>query len=136
MRRSLRRLGRADGFSLIEVLAAAGLISLVALGFAAGAERGVRYSSYNRNLGAATALAQDKMEELRSRNAGDLQLLDGAHADPLNPLTALGTAGGLYTRRWTVMDNMPATGLKTIAMTVTWTAQGETHRVRLVAVKS
>jgi type IV pilus assembly protein PilV len=125
------------GFSLVEALAAVGLLSIVVLGFAAGAERGVRYSSYNRNLATATTLAHDKIEELQSLVAAtDPKLTAGTHQDALNPLTAVGTNGGFYNRSWVVTNNSPTNGLKTIVVTVTWSRQGENHKVRLVAVKS
>jgi prepilin-type N-terminal cleavage/methylation domain-containing protein len=131
-----RRLCGEEGFTLIEALVAASLLSIIALGFAMGADRAVRFNVYSRSLTAATTLAQAKVEELASKISTDAQLTAGNHIDASNPLTAEGTAGGTYTRTWVVTDNLPASGLKTINVTVTWQIMGEARTVNLVMVHS
>ena len=70
---------------------------------------------------AAHALAQQKLEQLRSLELGALQLAPGIYLDPANPLQADGTAGGTFTRRWVVSGNdSPASGLRTVTVTVSW----------------
>lgn len=135
-----RRLGclwtGADGFSLVEAIAAAGLLSVVMLGFALGTDRAVRYNAYSRTVAAATTLAHDKIEELQSKVATDPALTAGTHNDAGNPLSATGTAGGIYTRTWVVTDNTPIAGIKTIEVTVTWSLYTTSHTIREVAVKT
>jgi hypothetical protein len=70
---------------------------------------------------AAHALAQQKLEQLRSMQLGAAALNPGIYIDPANPLQADGTAGGTFTRRWTVSSNdQPASGLRTVTVTVSW----------------
>lgn len=125
-----------EGFSLIEALVAACLLAIISLGFALGADRAVRFNVYSRSLTAATTLAQAKVEELASKVSTDAQLTGGDHADGANPVTPEGTAGGIYTRTWTVTNNTPTAGLKTIQVTVTWSIYADAHTVNLVMVKS
>jgi Tfp pilus assembly protein PilV len=124
------------GFSLVEALVAAGLLAIISLGFAVGADRAVRYNVYSRSLTVATTLAHDKVEDLMGKVSTDVQLTAGAHTDALNPLKADGTTNGPYTRVWAVTNNTPATGLKTVKVTVTWSIYQDAHTVNLVMVHS
>ena len=125
-----------EGFSLIEAMVAAALLAIISLGAALGADRAVRQNVYSRSLTAATTLAHDKVEELQSKVATDAQLTAGNHNDANNPLKPDGTTGGLYARTWTVTNNVPATGLKTVQVTVTWTMYSEARTVSLFMVHS
>jgi len=131
-----RTLNNASGFSLVEALVATSLLAMISLGFAVGADRAVRYNVYGRSLAAATTLAHDKLEDLQSKVSTDAHLTAGTHTDAANPLTTTGTTGGIFTRTWNVTNNTPATGLKTIAVTVTWTIYSQAHTVNLVMVHS
>jgi len=131
---STRLLLRSEGFSLVEALVAASLLSVISLGFALGADRAVRHNLYGRALAEATTLAHDKIEELQSKVTADPQLAAGTHTDANNPLRADGTTGGPYTRSWTVTANTPTTGLKTVDIAVTWSLYGQPHTARLVMV--
>ena len=125
-----------DGFSLIEAMVAASILGVVALGFAVGADRAVRHNVYSRSLAAATTLAQSKVEDLRSKVTSHADLTAGNHADAANPLRPDGTTNGIYTRSWTVTADTPATGLKTVQVTVTWSIYSDPHTVRLTMVHS
>jgi prepilin-type N-terminal cleavage/methylation domain-containing protein len=125
-----------DGFSLIEAMVAAALLAIISLGSALGADRAVRHNVYSRTLAAATTLAQDKIEELQSKVATDALLTAGNHVDADNPLNPNGTTGGMYTRTWDVTDNMPATGLKTVKVIITWSIYDQARTVSLVMVHS
>jgi len=124
------------GFSLVEAMVAAALLSIISLGAALGADRAVRQNVYSRSLAAATTLAHDKIEQLQSKVSTDAQLTSVNHVDDANPLNPDGTTGGLYTRAWTVTNNMPANGLKTVQVTVTWTMYSESRTVSLFMVHS
>jgi len=70
---------------------------------------------------AAHALAQQKLEQLRSMQLGAAALNPNIYIDPANPLQADGTTGGTFTRRWTVSPNdSPGPGLRTVTVTVSW----------------
>jgi prepilin-type N-terminal cleavage/methylation domain-containing protein len=129
-------LRREDGFSLVEAMVAAALLAIISLGSALGADRAVRHNVYSRTLSTATTLAHDKIEELQSKVSTDADLTAGNHNDTLNPLKSDGTTGGTYTRSWTVTNNVPASSLKTVTVTVTWTSYGQAKTVNLVMVHS
>lgn len=87
----------------------------------------VRGNAYARHISEATALARDKLEQLRGVNAGSLV----GGADP-SPLTAAGQSGGapaMYSRNWVVSAG-PAAPAKRVAVTVSWTDH-HPHQVTL-----
>ena len=120
----MKRLAASAGFSLMEVLVSIGLFSIVAAGLAATTVGTTRRNNTSKNLVAASALIHDKVEQLRSfdpdTNPADLRT--GTHDDPANPITATGAAGGRFTRSWVVSRDTPATGLATVVVTVSWSA--------------
>jgi len=73
------------------------------------------------STGAAHALAQQKLEQLRSTPLGAAAVAPGSYTDAANPLRADGTGGGVFTRNWTVSANdQPVFGLRTVTVTVSW----------------
>ena len=83
----------ASGFTLVEVLVAATLVVSALAGFAHLAALGVARSHAVRNAGAALALAQGKLEELRGATwayaAGGARISDPSLAEsPANALSA------------------------------------------------
>jgi hypothetical protein len=64
---------------------------------------------------------------------GAAQLASGQYYDSANPLKADGTAGGGYSRSWTVSQkDYPRWGLKTVTVTVSW-SDARTHSTRVAA---
>lgn len=124
--------GARGGFSLFEAIVATGLLSGALLAFAANSVSLTRNTKTTDSVAAATALAQEKLEQLRSMPLGAPQLLPGTYADA-STLTADGTPGGVFTRRWTVSaGNQPSFGVKTVSVQVSWTDSGQ-HVTRVAA---
>ncbi|MCC7478162.1 prepilin-type N-terminal cleavage/methylation domain-containing protein [bacterium] len=122
---------RRRGFSLIEMLI--GMV-LLAIGLGAMAALSISVSnlmSRNQNLSAACNLAEQKLEELRNANYADIVSdSDGAPID-----SAGGDTGDtIYTRSWTVTDDEPATNMKSVAVTVSWSQWGQTRIYELRGV--
>lgn len=123
---------REGGFSLLEALFAASLLAtammalnMTSISLARGTKTADSYS-------AATALAQERLEILRAMPLGSAGHAPGNYSDPNNPIAADGSTGGPYTRTWRVSANdLPDFGLRTVAVTVTWTSP-EPHDMRLV----
>ncbi len=107
------------GYSLIEILVALTLFSLVALGLSVGVGIAVRASKLSADFTLATILAQDKLEEL---SAQTVFLSDGSDAP----------APG-FTRDWSVTADAPEAGVTQIDVTVSWT-DTTPHTVSLTAV--
>jgi type II secretory pathway pseudopilin PulG len=129
------RLGSAPGFTIIEVAAALTFFGLVAAGVAANTVAVVRNNRTSSGLSSAVTLAQDEIEQLRALDpdTNPAVLTAGAHADPNNPITIAGTAGGQYVRQWTVTRNSPAPGLSTVVVSVSWTDAAVTRTVQVTA---
>lgn len=124
---------RSAGTSLIEALAATAFLSAVLLGLSSSTLNLTRTMKTSDSVDAATALAQEQLELLRSMPLGAAQLASGAYADPNNPLSADGTRGGSMVRSWTVSaPDTPAFGLKTVTVSVGWT-DSRSHRVAVAA---
>src|SRR5437870_11861504 len=118
-RRSARH--GARGFSLLEAVAAPSSLALALMAFAANTIALTHNEKSADSTSAAHALAQQKLEQLRSLELDAPQLAAGIYIDPANPLQADGTAGGTFTRRWVVSGNdSPASGLRTVTVTVSW----------------
>ncbi|HYV57627.1 MAG TPA: hypothetical protein VE911_08780 [Candidatus Nitrosopolaris sp.] len=132
-RRSTR--GRATrGISLLEALAATAFVSCALLAFAGNSVSVTRNLKSADATAAATALALQKLEQLRSMPLGATQLATpGLYYDAANPLKADGTSGGIYSRYWSVSQkDTPRFGLKSITVSVDWT-DSKSHTTRVAA---
>jgi type II secretory pathway pseudopilin PulG len=109
------------GFGLIEALVAAGILGFAMLAFQASTITLTRGEKEADSTAVATALAQQRLELLRSLPLGDPRHTPGTYADPSNPLTADGQPNGRYTVTWQVSNrDVPDFGLKTILVNVAW----------------
>jgi len=111
------------GFSLIEVLSSLTVFAVAAAGLAGTTMATIKTNSVSRSTTAASALVQDKVEELRSMDplSNPPDFAAGYHSDSLNPMSATGEAQGGYTRTWKVSRDTPAIGLAEVVITVGWT---------------
>ncbi|MFQ5665053.1 MAG: prepilin-type N-terminal cleavage/methylation domain-containing protein [Candidatus Binatia bacterium] len=115
--------GRSDsGFTLLEVLVALTLFAVVAAGLSVTTIGSVKANSQSRRVAAASALIQDKIEQLRALDPSTdpVDLQPGSHDDPLNPVTPLGGPNGTFTRTWVVTPNTPKIGLSEVVLTISW----------------
>jgi len=111
-----RRLNSRAGFTLIEVLVAISIFAFGMLGLAAGAISITRANKTAQFHTMATALAQEKLEQLKATSAGFVVTCNSScETAP----TYLGVSS--FTRKWDVLDNTPQAGLKQIAVTIQWT---------------
>lgn len=109
------------GFGLVEALVAAAILAFAMLAFQASAITLTRSAKESDSTAAATALAQEQLELLRSLPLGDAAHTPGSYAHASNPLTADGQANGRYTLTWQVSNrDVPDIGLKTILVSVAW----------------
>ena len=102
------------GVGLIEILIAIVLFGIgVSLALRTLPESNVAMTR-GRNITVATNFAQEKVEELMSIPFADADLNSGTHADPDNPIERT------FTRSWQVTDDSPVTGMKTVAVSVSF----------------
>ena len=88
------------GFTLIEVLIAASILVCGLVGVAAIFSYVIRANSSNRQMAIATALAYDKMEELRAAAFG-------SNIPPNTVSETVMVAGQRFTRSWQVDSSVP-----------------------------
>ena len=129
----LHRRRGTRGISLLEALAATAFLGVALLAFANNSISVTRTAKAADDTSAAHALAQQKLEQLRSLPLGSATLNPGSYTDAVTPMHADGTAGGFFRRAWTVSaNNVPTFGLRTVTVTVTWT-DSRTHSTRVAA---
>ena len=110
-----------------------GFMSVALMGLAANTVNMTHSGKTADGVAAASALAVQKLEQLRSMPLGAAQLTSGQYYDSANPLQANGTAGGVYSRSWTVSQkDYPRWGLKTVTVSVSW-HDSRAHTTRVAA---
>lgn len=102
--------GSQAGFTMIELMIAVLLTAIAMSGIIALFLSQNRASGVSRHTSEASALAQDKLEKLRT-----MSTLSSGN----DTVDAQGNAGSanLYTRTWTVT---PGTGYSDVTVTITW----------------
>lgn len=91
-----------EGFSLVESLVAVALMAIAISGLAMMNMSTMQADAKSSSVNTATALAQDKLEELRVLRRSAADWTEGTHG-PETGLDGSGNAnGGPYTRQWEV----------------------------------
>jgi Tfp pilus assembly protein PilV len=107
---------REAGFTMIEVMVAMLLTAIAIIGILALYMTGTKASGYSRHTTEATALAEDKVEKLRT--LGSAAALTGSDVG----IDEKGVVGsGMYTRNWT--ETVGST-FATIVVSVSWSEDG------------
>ena len=101
------------GFTIIELIVALAIFAITIVGFVGNLLSTVRNTRLSEEISDATAFAQDKLDDLA--------------APPW--LTASGgpetsTNNAILSRSWTVTANSPASGARTVSVTVSWRDAG------------
>jgi prepilin-type N-terminal cleavage/methylation domain-containing protein len=118
------------GFTLIETLVALLILAFVLFGVATHLVTTIQSLAQARHMTDAVNLTQAALETLV-----DLPYATVASgANPGNPVTETGAAGGIYTVNWVVTADSPAAGLKDVVVSSAWTDKEGTHSVRLRTV--
>ncbi|MDY6854101.1 MAG: prepilin-type N-terminal cleavage/methylation domain-containing protein [Thermodesulfobacteriota bacterium] len=111
---------REKGFTLLEVLIALAIFSISLLGLASLSVYTVKGNASSKRISSATVLAESQVEAFQNMAFNNANLNPGTRSDPNNPVDEDGNSGGMYTRTWTVTDNTPFSGIKKVAVTVSW----------------
>ena len=110
------------GFSLIECLVAIAVFSSSIMGLSSLTVMVIKGNSSSQAMTVATAMATDKMESLQN------MAYDGVASGGPETLQ------NIYTRQWTVTNNLPVLNTKTIVVTVSWNWLGLTRNVTLTTI--
>jgi type IV pilus assembly protein PilV len=120
----------SKGFTLLEVLIAIALLAVGLLGMATLAGSIISYNQLAQHVTTASALAQDRIEELKG-TAYD-SVAEGTVVE--SSIDASGNTGGVYTRNTEVDEDAAYQKTKTIVVTVSWDWKGNTHDVVLKTI--
>ena len=101
------------------------LIGVGLMGLAALSTTVTRANVQSAALTAASALAQERMERFQTEDYAGITAGNDARVQD----------GITYARAWAVADNTPATGLKTVTVTVSWTSRGMPHSTTLSTIR-
>lgn len=116
----MKGISNQNGFTLLELLIALTILAIGLLGLA-----GLHIAAINGNvsgfkLSAAAAVAQQRIEELKSLDTSSAALSAGNHTND----GSVSIQGITYNRGFTVDDDNPVTGTSTLILTVTWVEPG------------
>jgi prepilin-type N-terminal cleavage/methylation domain-containing protein len=104
----VRRIKQEDGFTLVEIMAAIAILTIIVMAFTSVLNDGMRLSFNNKKENVALALAQEKMEQVKGAwPASDAEL--DAFIDPNGG--SIPKDGTTYTRTFThelAEDTTPA----------------------------
>ena len=118
--------GSERGFSLVELMVAITFFGILMLGFLAIFPLGMRSVDKGEKLTVASGLAQDEIERLKVLPRTDPDLAAGTHLDAGNPLL------GVYSRSWTVTNDVPMVGMKAVNLAVAYSDNGIPRNVQIL----
>ena len=108
---NMHKANNNSGFTLMEVLVAMLILSIGLLGMAALVTGIINSNKLSNRISAATVLAQDKMEDIKSV----------VYSNAVSETRAfLPSPDDKYEREVTVVDDSPAANMKTVTVTVYW----------------
>jgi len=102
------------GFTLLEVLITIAILSVGLLGMASLTVGIIKGNRFSNDTTTATTLAQDRFE--------DIQIMDYSGVTS-ETKAVLPSPNDEYKQEVTVVDNSPATGMKTVTIKVYWGAR-------------
>lgn len=125
---SRKIIGDNQGISLLEVLVAMMLVSIVVLGMAGFSTVAIKGSALSQKMTKAVTLGQDSLEEIR--RVGYRPAL----SDERSLTEAYGTIPDepLFERIVTTKPNTPAPGLQTLTVKVAW--DSDRHSISLATL--
>lgn len=129
---------------MVEMLVAVTILSVGALSIFSLQRTATREDRAADGGQTATALAAQLFEAARSLAYKDTRLAattgfasPASTLSPANPLDANGeSASSGFTRTWSITDDAPIPNVKTIAVRVAWTQNGEPRRITITSLKA
>ena len=104
------------GISLLEVLIAMALVSVILLGFAGFTSVAIKGSAFSQKMTTAVTLTQDTLEEVRRVGYRSSLTGEDTNTEPYGSIPN----EPLFQRTVVTKANIPAPGLQTIIVKVAW----------------
>ncbi|MDD5433901.1 MAG: prepilin-type N-terminal cleavage/methylation domain-containing protein [Nitrospira sp.] len=111
----MKHVSNQTGFTLLELLIALVILSVGLLGLAGLHIAAIKGNVSGFKFSAASAVAQQRLEELKAIDTASSALSPGNHNDG-NVIVQ----GITYNRSYAVADNSPVRGTSTLTFTITW----------------
>ena len=119
------------GASLVEIMVALVIFGVGLTMAIRNLPEGNAKTTRSRNMSIAVNLAQEKLEDLMALPYSDADLAAGTHTDADNPIR------GHFDRSWTVTDDTPITGMKSVSVSVNFpTASADSVRTLRTFISS
>lgn len=118
------------GSSLVEIMVALVIFGIGVVAAARMLPQSSARTTHSRNRTIAVNMAQEKIEELMSDGYKEADLTAGNHDDPGNPLS------NHFNRTWSITDDTPVAGMKSISVTVTYPPSGADSAATLRTYKT
>ncbi|MCM0083172.1 prepilin-type N-terminal cleavage/methylation domain-containing protein [Geomonas sp. Red32] len=125
---NIRQPNGEAGFTLLELLIAVLLLTIGFLGTFTSIWASQKAGSSSRNITQAATLGQDLMEQLLFRNYTGLR--NGTYSYATTP-----PYPSSFSRSYTVQQDVPATNMKTVTVTVSWKEFNLTKTRTLTSVR-
>jgi prepilin-type N-terminal cleavage/methylation domain-containing protein len=115
LKRRLTVLRKTRGFTLIEVLVTAVLLTVGLLGTLGLTTGVIRGNFFSKNITSATAIAESQLEAVHNRGYVN------ATTTYFPVAAATVTVGAVnFSRTTTIINDSPSANMKTVSVTVTW----------------
>ena len=115
----MKVLTNQKGFTLLELLISLVILAIGLLGLAGLHIAAIQGNVSGFKLSAASAIAQERIEELKTMDTTSAALTAGNHPD--GNVTVQGI---VYSRSYTIQNNTPVTGTSTILFAISWVEPG------------
>jgi prepilin-type N-terminal cleavage/methylation domain-containing protein len=123
---TITSLQQASGFTLIEILIATVIITIVSLGATSLTVGVIRGNSFSKRMATATTLVQDRLEDVKRLGYTNV----GTAAGTQNYGSIANFTG--YKRVVTVTNDTPAAKMKTVNVTVFWDADNRSMQASTI----
>jgi len=122
------QLSKDKGFTIIEVMIALVVLSFGLLALGKLTASTISGNHFAAQLSAATTLAQDKLEDVKQGSYASIA------SETETGVDEQANSGGIFDRVTQVSDDQPASGMKTVTVTVSWDWNGSSHDVVLKTI--
>lgn len=116
----MKVISNQKGFTLLELLIALVILAIGLLGLAGLQVAAIKGNVSGFKISTASAVAQQRIEELKVMDSTSAALTAGAHPADGSVIVQ----GITYNRSYNIQDNTPVTGTSTITFTVAWVEPG------------
>ncbi|MEA2624182.1 MAG: hypothetical protein QOD06_227 [Candidatus Binatota bacterium] len=143
MMRWIQRFVGEQGYSLIEALAAVGLLAVGTLAVVPMQRAAITGNRTTFSEQVAVSLASQLLEQARDLAfkdtrlaATDAYVAPASTLSPASPLTDTGQTGGRFDRTWRIRNDQPLANVKEISVRVGWIETGKRREVTVTTLRT